>query len=130
MQEPRWISKASVIAIHDRQLADHGGLSGIRDEGLLESALGRPQNLFYYGDGTVDLAAMAAAYAYGLATNHPFIDGNKRSALVVSLAFIDKNGGQFNASMEDRYLTIMKLAAGDMSEDNLAAWFRRNMRDL
>lgn len=128
MQEPRWISKAATVAIHERQLAEHGGLSGIRDEGMLESALARPQNLFLYGDGQMDLSAMAAAYAYGIASNHPFIDGNKRTALVVALTFLYRHGIELTASMEERYLTILKLAAGDLSEEELAAWFHKNTK--
>ena len=128
VQEPVWITKAIAIAIHERQLAEHGGGSGVRDEGLLESALGKPQNLFFYSDAQVDLAAMAASYAYGIARNHPFIDGNKRSALVVSRTFLRLNGADIVTTKEDKYLTFLALAAGDVPEDELAAWFRKNMK--
>jgi len=128
MQEPVWISKAVALAIHERQLSEHGGGSGVRDEGLLESALGKPQNLFAYSDGTVDLAAMAASYAFGLARNHPFVDGNKRSALVISRTFLRLNDADINATKEDKYMTFLALAAGDVSEGDLAAWFRKNMK--
>lgn len=128
MQEPYWISLEAAVAFHERQLAEHGGGAGVRDEGLLESALAKPQNLFLYSDGQVDLAAMAASYAYGIATNHPFIDGNKRTALVVSFVFVEMNGYMMTASEVDAYTTILALAAGDLSEDELAAWFRKNMK--
>lgn len=128
MQEPVWISKAAVLAIHERQLSEHGGGSGVRDDGLLGSALGKPQNLFAYNDGTVDLAALAASYAFGIARNHPFVDGNKRSALVVSRTFLRLNDADVVTSKEDKYLTFLALAAGDISEDELAAWFRENMK--
>lgn len=116
------------MALHERQLAEHGGLSGIRDEGMLESALARPQNLFLYGDGKVDIAAMAASYAYGLASNHPFIDGNKRTAMVVSFLFSEKNGYAVTASEEEACMTILKLAAGDLTEGDLSAWFYSNTK--
>ncbi len=128
MKEPIWILKAAAIAIHERQLAEHGGLSGLRHEGGLESALARAQNLFLYSDSRVDLAAMAAAYGYGIAANHPFSDGNKRTALVVSRTFLRLNDADIEASKEDKYLTFMKLAAGEITEDELAAWFRAHLK--
>lgn len=127
MQEPIWINKAVALAIHERQLSEHGGGSGVRDEGLLELALGKPQNLFAYSDGTVDLAAMAASYAFGIARNHPFVDGNKRSALVISRTFLRLNDADVVATKEDKYMTFLALAAGEVSEDDLAAWFRKNL---
>lgn len=128
MKEPFWVTKEAVLAIHERQLSEHGGGTGVRDMGLLESALAKPQNLFVYGDGKVDLAAMAASYAYGIASNHPFIDGNKRSALVVSRTFLLLNDADIAATKDDKYLTFLALAAGDISEDALAAWFRKNIK--
>lgn len=128
MKEPIWITKAVVLAIHERQLSEHGGGSGVRDDGLLESALGKPKNLFSYREGQIDLAAMAASYAFGIARNHPFIDGNKRSALVVSRTFLRLNGADIDATKEDKYLTFLALAAGDVSEEELAAWFRKSIR--
>ena len=128
MQEPFWISLEAAVAFHERQLAEHSGGVGVRDIGLLESALAKPQNLFSYSDGQVDVAAMAASYAYGIATNHPFIDGNKRTALVVSFVFVELNGYTITASEVDAYTTILALAAGDLSEDELADWFRRNQK--
>jgi death-on-curing protein len=128
MQEPVWITKDMAIAMHDRQLAEHGGLAGIRDEGLLESALGKPKNVFYYSDTTVDITRMAASYAYGIATNHPFLDGNKRTALVVSRTFLVLNGWNLVASQEEKYRAIIALAAGEMDEDTLAQWFKDNSK--
>lgn len=129
MQEPFWITREAAIAFHERQLSEHGGGTGVRDMGLLESALAKPQNLFAYSDGTVDLAAMAASYAYGIATNHPFIDGNKRTALAVSFVFVEVNGASMTASEPDAYTVFLALAAGEVSEDELAAWFRKNIEN-
>ena len=130
MREPAWVSLDAVVAIHERQLAEHGGLAGTRDRGLLESALARPRNQFFYGSDNADVCGLAAAYAYGIATNHPFLDGNKRSAHVVARIFLLLNGKDQTASREEKYLTIMKLAAGDLTEDELAAWFRANSKDV
>ena len=116
-----WILEETVTAIHSRQIAEHGGSDGTRDVGLLQSALARPQNLLAYGEG-VDIAALAAAYAYGIAKNHPFIDGNKRTALVVMRTFLAANGVDFIASLQDKYVTILKLAEGSLDEEQLAAW--------
>lgn len=113
------------LAIHDEQLAEHGGASGVRDIGAFESALGRPVNLAAYG--TPDAAALAAAYAYGLARNHPFVDGNKRTAYVVAEIFLALNGLKLASSDEDGIITFLALAAGDLSEDELATWFRANI---
>ncbi len=126
MQEPGWVLKRSVLALHQRQIAEFGGLNGMRDEGLLDSALGRAQNRFYYGE-TEDMAALAAAYAYGLAANHPFLDGNKRTALVVSFLFLAKNGWTLTSSEAENYDVIYRLAAGELTEDDLAVWFRTHM---
>ncbi len=126
MKEPHWIRKDAVLAMHDRQLAEHGGGPGVRDEGLLESALMKPQNLFLYSESEVDYARLAASYAYGIATNHPFIDGNKRTALVVSLTFLYAHGYIFNGSYQDEYNIFIKVASGEMSEEELAVWFAAN----
>ena len=122
MSDIKWLPKEAVLAIHARQLAEHGGGTGVRDLGLLDSALQRPQNKLAYE--TPDLADMAAAYAYGIARNHPFVDGNKRTALVVSRTFLLINGYQIKASKEDRLKTFLALAKGSLPEDALAAWFR------
>lgn len=118
----KWLPKGAVLAMHARQLAEHGGGTGIRDEGLLESALQRPQNKLEYEQP--DIADLAAAYAYGIARNHPFVDGNKRTALVAARTFLLLNGFQITASKEDRVRTFLALASGNLSEAELAAWFR------
>jgi death-on-curing protein len=117
-----WIERAIVLAIHNEQLAEHGGLTGIRDEGLLESALARPLNLAAYH--TPDCADLAAAYGYGIARNHPFMDGNKRTAFVVIELFLAMNGYELVAEDVDCVLTMFALAAGELDEPALAAWVR------
>ena len=128
MQEPGWVSKRSVLALHQRQIAEFGGPAGICDEGLLDSALARAQNRFLYADDPVDAATLAAAYAFGLASNHPFLDGNKRTALVVSFLFLAKNGHTLVSTEAENYDAIYRLAAGDLSEDELAARFRAHLK--
>lgn len=126
MNEPLWMDSTDAIVAHDMEIAIHGGSAGIRDSGLLESALARPKSLWVYSDSQPSLARLAAAYAVGISSNHPFVDGNKRTALVVSFAFLDVNGLKLIASQEDAYLTILELAAGEVSEDHLTQWFERN----
>ena len=121
-----WIDPNSVFAMHHRQIAEHGGTDGLRDEGLLLSALASPANLHAYGED-VDLAALAASYAFGIAKNHPFLDGNKRTALVVAVTFLNLNGSDFDAPEEETYVTFLKLAEGTLSEDELATWFRQRL---
>ncbi|HKU99939.1 MAG TPA: type II toxin-antitoxin system death-on-curing family toxin [Vineibacter sp.] len=121
----RWLSLRSVLAIHAEQLAEHGGGSGVRDIALLESALARPINLAAYG--APDAATLAAAYAYGLARNHPFVDGNKRTAFVTAVAFLLRNGCDLDAPEPEVVLTFVELAAGRMTEEALASWFRERM---
>ncbi|MGA7830494.1 MAG: type II toxin-antitoxin system death-on-curing family toxin [Terracidiphilus sp.] len=115
----------AVIA-HDLELAAHGGSAGVRDAGLLESALARPKNLLAYSNSAPSLPVLAAAYAFGISSNHAFVDGNKRTALLVSFAFLDVNGLEVTASQEDAFLTILSLAAGEISEEQLAQWFEGN----
>jgi death-on-curing protein len=122
MDDPTCISVDLAIAIHKRQLAEHGGADGVRDLGLLESALGRPRYLFAYTNPTPDMPLLAASYAFGVARNHAFIDGNKRIAYVVCRTFLLLNGLDMTASKEDRYRCFLDLAAGTMSESELAAW--------
>jgi len=122
----RWIEIDRVLAIHNRQLAEHGGGEGVRDLGLLGSALARPQNIAAY-EPDADAARLAAAYAFGIAKNHPFIDGNKRTAYVVMETFIIKNGFQLTASPSDKYTTFLSLAEGSLSEDELAQWLRERI---
>lgn len=124
MSEPRWITKSQAIRIHAEQLAIFGGPAGLRDEGLLESALGRPQNKWTYGES--DLAALAAAYAFGLARNHPFVDGNKRAAFMVMMTFLRKNGVQFAPVEGVATEAMIALAAGEIDEDGLTRWIRDN----
>jgi death-on-curing protein len=123
-QEPDWIELDTALAIHEAQLAEHGGGAGVRDAGLLESALAKPLNLWSYGEP--DFAALGAAYGYGLAKNHPFVDGNKRTAFAVMVVFLLLNNVPFEANEEDAVLTMLKLAAGDLDEAALADWIRRN----
>jgi death on curing protein len=125
MIEPEWLTKALNLAVHDEQLAEHGGGIGVRHSGLLESALARPQNRLAY-DSRADLPALAAAYAFGLARNHPFVDGNKRTAFVAAELFLDLNGMALAASDEDCVLTMLRLAAGEIEEVAFAAWLRAN----
>jgi death-on-curing protein len=122
VDEPRWVSKRAVLALHSEQLAEHGGSDGIRDESLLDSALAKPKNVFAYGDAP-DLFRLAASYAYGIARNHALVDGNKRTALVVSVLFLNRNGWDVEASKEDEYFTFLHVADGSLSEEDLAAWF-------
>jgi death-on-curing protein len=118
-----WISKNLALAIHDRQLTEHGGGSGVRDEGLLDSALARPQ-LFAYGDPPPDLADLAASLAFGMARNHPFVDGNKRTAAVVCEVFIELNGGSLLADDLELYSQYIGLAEDSLSEVEFAQWLR------
>lgn len=123
-----WVCEDVVLAIHLRQLAEHGGGEGIRDEGLLQSALARPQNLLAYGDPPPDLATLAAAYAYGIARNHHFIDGNKRTALIVARLFLPLNGMNLVATQEEKYSTFLALAAGELSEEDVVNWVRAHLK--
>ena len=123
--EPVWLDAADALAIHDRQLAEHGGGVGVRDPGALESALARPVNRWAYGED--DPATLAAAYAYGLARNHPFVDGNKRTAWVLARLFLVLNQHRLSFDPADAIATVLALAAGDMSEEELADWFRTRL---
>ena len=127
MTEIVWLLEETVVAIHHRQIAEHGGGEGLRDEGLLSSALPRPQNLFAYGQPAPDLAALAAAYAYGIARNHPFVDGNKRTALIAARTFLLLNGVNLEAGQDEKFLTFQSLAAGFLTEDDLADWIRKRV---
>ncbi len=127
-REPVWIGRDLVEAIHHRQLAEHGGPGGIRDEGMLESAINRPRQKFAYGGADIDIPALAAAYAYGMARNHPFVDGNKRTAYILCRTFLVLNGWDMVGSLVDRYPVFLALAAGELDEDGLAEWLRLNAR--
>ena len=125
--EPIWILDDIVLAIHHRQIAEHGGLDGMRDEGLLQSALGKPKNFYNYTDPKPDIAALAASYAYGITRNHPFVDGNKRTAFVISRLFLKLNGRDISASSAEKYHTFIQLAEGNLSEDELADFIRTHL---
>jgi death-on-curing protein len=123
MTEPIWVLTESVKAIHNRQIAEHGGTTGVRDSELLESALAKPKNIYLYSKSQSSIPSLASAYAYAISKNHPFLDGNKRVALVVSIAFMKLNGWRVVASQEILYTTFWNLAAGKISEDELLLWF-------
>jgi len=122
--EPEWLDTSIVLDVHAEQLALFGGADGIRDLGLLESALGRPLNKFAYGE--TDLAALAAAYTFGIARNHPFVDGNKRAAFASMIVFLGLNGIDFDVPPEAATAIIVGLAAGEIHEDGLVRWIRDN----
>jgi death-on-curing protein len=121
-----WIVDSVVLAIHEAQLAEHGGMVGVRDEGLLASALARPRNAQAYGEGP-DAAALAAAYAFGLSRNHPFLDGNKRTAFVVMELFLNLNGWSLSAEDADCISTMEALASGKVGEKTFAVWLRAHL---
>lgn len=124
--EPRWLDLDVALAIHDRQLAEHGGGPGVRDRGMLESALARPINAWV--NGVRDPAALAAAYAFGVARNHPFVDGNKRTAWVLARLFLGLNGHALSFAAEEAIAAMLALAAGELIEAELADWFRGHLR--
>jgi death-on-curing protein len=127
-EEPNWLSFEQILAMHSRQLRRFDGAPGLRDEGILRSALERPVNKWQYeqSDGQLDLAVLAAAYAFGLAKNHAFVDGNKRIAFLAMVVFLRKNGVQFAPDQAQSTKIILALAAGEVSEDSLTRWIRDN----
>lgn len=125
MNEPRWLRLGEIVVIHERQLARFGGAAGTRDAGALESATARPQNKWLYEQS--DLIDLAATYAFGLAKNHPFVDGNKRVAFVAMMTFLRLNGIRFAPSQNEATVIMMGLAAGEISEAALARWIRDNL---
>jgi len=127
VKEVVWVKDEAVLAIHHRQLEEHGGLEGIRDQGLLQSALNRPKNLFAYAELPPDIASLAASYAWGIVKNHPFFDGNKRTAYVVARTFLKLNGYDVQASNQEKYQTWIDLAANNLSEEQLAEWIRKHL---
>ncbi len=129
MKEIVWILDEVVLAIHDEQLATHGGLSGVRDRGLVDSALARPRNLAAY-EACDDVARLAAAYAYGMARNHGFADGNKRTALVTADLFPMLNGYELSSSPIDNVMTILGVADGTLIEEELTVWIRKNIKPI
>ena len=126
MSEPLWVLRSVVDAMHDAQLAEHGGASGVRDEGLLESALARPRNLHAYGE--TDHCTLAAAYAFGIVRNHPFVDGNKRTTFLAAYVFLRVNGHDLTADEVGVTVSMTALAAGDTTEAAFADWLRANTR--
>ena len=130
MKEPIWLNLRVIKAFHDRQINEHGGIPGIRDERLLLSASLRPENAYYYSDPKLDAAELAAAYGFGLAKNHPFNDANKRTALIAIRLFLKLNGYDLAVPPEDKYTTIIRVAASEISEDELAQWIRKNLEEI
>ncbi len=126
MTNPIWVLRPVIDAIHDMQLAEHGGASGVRDEGLLESALARPVNA--HGHGEVDFCTLAANYAFGIVRNHPYVDGNKRTAFLAAYIFLRMNGLELMADEVSATTAMLALAAGDSSENEFAAWLRANTK--
>ena len=124
--EPIWLQRTALLAIHSRMIADYGGSDGIRDENLLESAMARPQNLFAYGNP--DIFELAASYAFGIAKNHPFVDGNKRTAFMAAYVFLARNGWNFHAPEPDVVLTMVALASSERTENEFAAWLKASSR--
>ncbi len=122
IDEPTWLSKAALLAIHGRLLAEHGGPPGLRDEGLLESALAAPKNLFEYEQ--TDIYILAAAYAFALTSNHPFLDGNKRTAFVAAGIFLELNGHQLRASEADAVYAVLALSKGELGSTDFSNWLR------
>jgi death on curing protein len=127
MKQPRWISRRALLYLHSSSLATFGGSTGIRDEGLLDSALARPQNRFLYAPDS-DLSELAASCGFGIAKNHPFIDGNKRAAFHSVGLFLSINGYELVADQLDAIQTMLRLAAGELSEEQFAAWIRKNTK--
>ncbi len=127
MRKPFWIDEREALAIHDRLLGLDGGAAGVRDEGLLQSALTRPQQLHAYGERP-DIVELAAAYTSGIVCNHPFIDGNKRTGFVIGVLFLEMNGYRLTASEEDATQAVLGLAAGTLDESAFAAWMRANVK--
>lgn len=126
MKRPIWVERNVVLSLHAESLAIHGGAGGIRDMGLLESALARPRNLHAYGEG--DAAALAAAYSFGIIQNHPFVDGNKRTGFLAGALFLEANGFRFVASEADVIVRTLALAASEIDEAEFAAWLRENVQ--
>jgi death on curing protein len=129
-EEPEWLEEATVLLFHQRQLAEHGGIAGMRDENMFLSALAKPQQLWCYGTPAPDLCQLAASYAFGLAKNHPFLDGNNRTAAIACETFLILNGRGFIVGEEEKYPVYLALAAGEMSEEDFAAWLRKYTASL
>jgi len=126
MKEPHWLTREECLALHEFMLSEYGGITGVRDEHLRDSALARPQQLFAYGKP--NMADMAAAYAAGIVKNHPFLDGNKRTGFMLGAGFLERNGFEFYATEAEAALRTLALAAGKMSEKAYAAWLKANSK--
>lgn len=129
MSEPVWLNRRVLEMLHGESVAEHGGADGLRDEGLFESALARPQNLFAY-EGVTDIARLAACYGFGLAKNHAFVDGNKRVAFIATGLFLRLNGYRLVADQVQATLTVLSVASGASSENEFAGWIRQHIRPL
>jgi death on curing protein len=129
VKEPRWVSETAVRAFHEAQLHQHGGELGVLSSSSLESALDRARNLFFYQEPEPDLFDLAAAYAFGLAKNHAFVDGNKRTSLATTAAFLELNGQEIVSSEDDLHAIWLKLAAGEIAEKDVAAWLRLHCKE-
>jgi death-on-curing protein len=130
MTQPKWLLVEAVLAMHKMLIAEHGGRGEVRDRGLLESALARPQNLFGYEDRKPPLTRLAASYAFGITKNHPFLDGNKRVALTAAAVFLEINGTSLEADEAEAVAVFRDLAGGSLSEDELAVWLDQNTRKV
>jgi death-on-curing protein len=128
MKTPVWVLRETVLTLHEQSLAEFGGAAGIRDEGLLDSALAKPENLLAYGKPTV--FDLAASYGFGLVKNHPFIDGNKRAGFIVAVLFLELNGYRFQATEAEAAVRTLALAAGELSEKEFAAWLKANAKKV
>lgn len=128
--EPEWLLPEVVLAVHRALISEHGGADGVRDRDLLESTLARPRNLFVYAEEEVSLFDLAASYAYGFARNHCFVDGNKRVAFTAALTFLDLHGFRLEAPREERVVTFLRLAAGEVSEADLSHWLEKSSRAI
>jgi len=128
MAEPVWLLDEFIQQAHERELENHGGIAGVRDSGLLDSALARPKNLWAYSTEKPDAARIAAAYAFGIARNHPFLDGNKRTAWLAARTFLLRAGFEVGATQEEKFTAVLQLAAGELSEDAFAQWLRERLK--
>jgi death-on-curing protein len=127
VDEPKWLKFDAILKMHQRQLAEHGGLPGVRDQGRLEAAMAGPRQFFVYGEPPPDLAALATAYAGGFVRNPPFVDGNKRIAHLAARTFLIINGWNVNASAEEKYVFAYRLASREITEDEFASWIRSHL---
>ncbi len=128
MKQPYWLTREECLALHEMMISQFGGLGGVRDEHLLDSALAKPRNLFAYGKPS--MAKLAASYAAGIVKNHPFIDGNKRTGFMMGAGFLERNSHHFKASQADAVMKTLALAAGEMTEAGYAAWLKANSKPM